>query len=194
VAERTEAPDVPVYDARRAEATRARIFLYDIAMFILLVVLAWAYFYPTVMLKNLVPPELQGVPVFAFWFGALGGIVISLKGIYDHSPRDWQMTYNLWHYGRPFSGGIAGSVTYLLLLAVSGSAPSQAITLAAAFIIGTQERRFFNFLSEVARLIVQVQGDPQDEIIEVREVRSSVAASNQPRPPGSAPQSSTTPW
>ncbi len=42
------------------------------------------------------------------WFGSLGGVMISLKGVYEHSPGEWQDKYDLWHYGRPASGAIAG--------------------------------------------------------------------------------------
>ena len=172
---------VPVVSLKQATIARRWIFAYDLAIFFALLVMAWAYFLPDSVegqpafsLHSLVPPDLRDVKAYAFWFGALGGVAISLKGIYDHGPRDWQGTYNLWHLGRPLSGGIAGGITYLLLLAVSGNAPNTAVVLAAAFILGTQERRFFNFLSEVARIVVQVPGETQEAPIEVTEVHPDV--------------------
>ena len=159
-------------DTRYSKAARDRryIFVYDIIVCMVLAVLAWAYHSPAVMLKSLIPTDLQGTPIYAVWFGALGGIVISLKGVYDYSPREWQYKFNLWHLGRPFSGGIAGGVILLLLGTVSGGDLTWQVALAAAFVIGTQDRRFFNFLSEVARLIVQVPGDPQDADLNVSEI------------------------
>jgi hypothetical protein len=50
-------------------------------------------------------------------------------------------------------------MTFLLLQLASSNAPSEPIAYAAAFIFGTQERRFFDLLSEVARLIVQVPSE-----------------------------------
>jgi hypothetical protein len=158
------------YSIEDATRDRKRVFTYDIVIFFVLILLGWMYFAPAVMLQNLVPPQLQGTPIYAVWFGALGGIIISLKGVYDHGPREWQDTYNLWHYGRPISGAIAGGVILLLLKAVGGDDLAWPVALATAFIIGTQERRFFNFLYEVARLLVQVPGDPQDEAISVMEI------------------------
>jgi len=158
------------YSLEDATRDRTRVFVFDIVVFFVLILLGWMYFAPSVMLQNLIPPQLQGTPIYAVWFGALGGIIISLKGVYDHGPREWQDAYNLWHYGRPISGAIAGGVILLLLKAVGGDELSWPVALATAFIIGTQERRFFNFLYEVARLLVQVPGDPQDEAISVMEI------------------------
>src|SRR4051794_38850824 len=89
----TAAP-VSVVAIEEAAEVRRRIFAYDLVMFALLLFLAWSYFHPGVLpwsIGDWVPQELQGVPVYAFWLGALGGIVISLKGIYDHGPADWQV-------------------------------------------------------------------------------------------------------
>jgi IPT/TIG domain len=95
------------------------------------------------------------------WFGALGGVVISLKGIYEHSgaraPNAWDDSYNLWHLGRPVSGAITGVITLILLQALNPSGSvTPSIVYAAAFILGTQERRFFEFLYQVGQIVVQV--------------------------------------
>ena len=154
-------PDpVPIVSLPQATRVRRLVFAYDFLALALLVLLVWWYFANHWWsISKAIPAVLQGLPIYTVWFGALGGIVISLKGIYDHGPSDWQDRFNLWHIGRPFSGGIAGGITYLLFLAVSKSQPSEPISLAAAFIMGTQEKRFFNFLSQVAGLIVSVPGD-----------------------------------
>lgn len=158
---------------RQHQQERTWIFLYDVCAFLVLALMAWLYLLPAsyrYSIQPWVPPALQGVPIEAFWFGALGGVVISLKGVYDHGVADWQERFDLWHLGRPLSGGIAGGVMLVLLQAVSGdTGPRAPVVLAAAFIIGTQERRFFNFLSEVARLIVQVPGDAQAAPLSVSE-------------------------
>ena len=150
------------------------IFLYELAMLCGLVALAFVY-YEIGAVRDLVPELFQRLPVEVAWFGALGGVAISLKGVYDHPvlqplvppppglpPADapgtetWDNRWVIWHIGRPFSGMLAGIVTLLLLKAVSTGAPRHAVVLAAAFILGTQERRFFEFLKEVGALIVAV--------------------------------------
>jgi hypothetical protein len=77
------------------------------------------------------------------WFGALGGVIISLKGVYDHAVgRDaaWDNRFDLWHFGRPVSGAVTGLVTYVLLCALNQSGtPNQTVLYAAAFVLGTQE-------------------------------------------------------
>jgi hypothetical protein len=138
------------------------IFIYDLLVIAFLVSIAAAYlkcngFHACV-------PDVVRLAVHCAWFGALGGVVISLKGIYDHSgakaANQWDNSYNLWHFGRPISGAIAGGITYLLLQAINpGGEPTQPVIYAAAFTLGTQERRFFTFISEVARLIVQVPNE-----------------------------------
>lgn|GEM_PF-6394811 len=80
------------------------------------------------------------------WFGALGGITISLKGVYDHgsSTSPWKNDYNLWHIGRPASGAVAGLIAGLLLyLIIPTEKVSPVIVYGMAFIFGTQDRAFF---------------------------------------------------
>ncbi len=94
--------------------------------------------------------------------------MISLKGIYDHAAEKWGNSFVLWHLGRPVSGAVAGFMTVILLTAVvpaekASSATQPLAIYAAAFILGTQERRFFNLLSEVARLVVQVPDETKPQ-------------------------------
>jgi IPT/TIG domain len=152
--------------------TRTTIFIYDLVVLAVLMVIGVLYF------KHHAWFDLGGDPqpgeggglkqnavnlsIHCMWFGALGGIIISLKGVYDHAigGDPWKDDFNLWHIGRPVSGAMAGLMTFLLLLVFNpASTPSEPIAYAAAFIFGTQERRFFNLLSEVARLIVQVPSE-----------------------------------
>jgi uncharacterized membrane protein YgcG len=143
---------------------RRTVFLYEIAVLCGLLALAFAY-YKVDTVTNLVPDVFRGLPVEVAWFGALGGVAISLKGVYDHPVIDpvpagvtaWENRWVLWHFGRPFSGMLAGIVTYALLKAVYPSGqPASALVLAAAFILGTQENRFFEFLKQVGAVIVAV--------------------------------------
>ncbi len=165
---------------RQAELTRWGLFVYNCIVLLVLAAVAWAYYYlggGYTSDHNLVPQQVRGLPIRCMWLGALGGIVISLKGLYDYGADAWQTRFTIWHLGRPFSGAIAGGITYLLLLAVSGSTPSTPVVMAAAFVLGTQEKRFFNFLFEVARLVVQVPGEASERPLEVKEIRPLAAAS-----------------
>ena len=119
---------------------------------------------------------LHHVAVRCAWCGALGGIVISLKGIYEHGSgkqqKGWDHSYNLWHLGRPVSGAITGVITLVLLQALNPSSPvTPMIAYAAAFILGTQERRFFEFLFQVGRIIVQVPEEKGTDALRITDVQ-----------------------
>jgi hypothetical protein len=141
---------------------RVGIFAYDLIVVLLLLVVGVIY------VKNLayfaLPSDNMDISLRAMWFGALGGIVISLKGVYEHCCHrgDWDDCFDLWHIGRPISGALTGLITLVLLLAVNpNGTPSEPVVYAIAFIFGTQERRFFNFLFEVAALVVRVPNEDQ---------------------------------
>lgn len=142
--------------------TRRFIFLYEIVFLAILLALAFAYLKEGSFFRS-IPSQLRGLPVYSAWFGALGGITISLKGVYGHAPTSadgksfWGGKWPLWYIGRPFSGLVAGIVTIVLLRAVYPSGtPTTAVVEAAAFILGTQESRFFAFLAAVGNLVVNV--------------------------------------
>ncbi|HEY1796367.1 MAG TPA: IPT/TIG domain-containing protein [Stellaceae bacterium] len=129
-------------------------------------------------------PEVLRVPVQAAWFGALGGIIISLKGVYDHAggkpANQWDNSYDLWHLGRPLSGAVAGGITYLLLRAINQSDHlTEPVVYAGAFILGTQERRFFNFLSEVGRLVVQVPDETKTPTFQLGTIQPAQGAAGE---------------
>lgn len=155
------------------ELNRLQIFVYDIIVLVALAIVAIVYvechqrngFLAGAI--DLTPWSGYGLYARAMWFGALGGVTISLKGVYDHrggSSSSWDGGYNLWHLGRPISGAIAGLMTFLLLTVLnlkgaSAPPPNDFIVYVAAFVFGTQERRFFNLLYEIAKLIVSVPDD-----------------------------------
>jgi hypothetical protein len=64
-----------------------------------------------------------GVP----WFGALGAVIISLTGVFEHE-HDWDDSYWPWHVARPLIGAALGVVSVLILQAgvlAVGSTPLQ---------------------------------------------------------------------
>jgi len=140
---------------------RTKIFIYDVVVIAVLLAIGVLYFKRPDWFDIGGEHASVNLSIHCIWFGAMGGIIISLKGVYDHASGGvpWKDDFNLWHIGRPVSGGIAGLMTFLLLQLASSNIPSEPVAYAAAFIFGTQERRFFGLLSEVARLIVQVPSE-----------------------------------
>src|SRR5262245_23870271 len=141
-------------------ATRRRlVFSYDLAVLLLLLAVAVIYFqFRGLPTKDGLLSEHYRVFLHSMWLGSLGGVIISLKGVYDNAgDPPWNNCYNLWHLGRPFSGAITGLVTVLIFVFLSqGGSVSRPAVYMAAFILGTQEARFFNFLFEIGRIVVQV--------------------------------------
>ena len=60
--------------------------------------------------------HLGRLPVGIVWFGAVGGSLASLTGIFWHHRVDWKDSYDLWHKLRPWTGLVMGSVGAFLLL------------------------------------------------------------------------------
>ena len=99
--------------------------------------------------------------LIAAWFGMLGGVAISYKGIIDHrDATQWDSGWILWYVARPFNGFIVGILTLALLAVVNtASLPSIPALAVACFTLGTQERRFFAFLYAVAKLVLNTPDD-----------------------------------
>ncbi len=158
----------------RKPLSRKVIFFYDLAVLAMLILVGVLYVKCPHFFT--LGGDSLNLAIESMWFGALGGVIISLKGIYDHSggPGGWDVSYNLWHFGRPLSGAIAGLMTVVLLKAINPKGdPARPVVFAAAFIFGTQEKRFFNFLYEVARLIVQVPEEAKASGLGITEIQPS---------------------
>src|SRR5947209_12131333 len=148
---------------------RRQVFFYDLVFVVFLLAAALLYHSIPELYRGfrieIGPHGSPNVYVFekyrlflnAMWLGALGGVVISLNDVYDNDcDPSWSNCYNLWHIGRPFSGAVTGLIVALIFTAISSPPPSRIVVYMIAFILGTQEARFFTFLSELARIFVQV--------------------------------------
>jgi hypothetical protein len=73
------------------------IFAYDLIVTAILIALGGFYLDGTVL--HAAVPDIVRLAVHCGWFGALGGTVISFKGVYDHAtatpPNPWDDRYNL---------------------------------------------------------------------------------------------------
>lgn len=96
--------------------------------------------------RDALPTSLGSLPVGVPFFGALGGLLASLNGIFWHND-DWDPSYNDWYYLKPVVGSITGSVGALLYL-VSVKLGTSAKTInapafiAVAFLAGYAEQAF----------------------------------------------------
>jgi len=84
----------------RARVLRRWLLLYDIVVLAGLLAVAILYF-RTTAIGHLLPSQLRGLPAYTAWFGTLGSLAISMKGINDHGPEEpWGGRWPLWFLSR----------------------------------------------------------------------------------------------
>src|SRR5438552_3959067 len=106
---------------------RNKIFAVEIVYLSIILILALLFFIKRSFLC-FVPAAFGPVPVGVPWFGALGAVLISLTGVFDHK-HDWDDSYWPWHLARPLIGIELGVVSVIILqsgiLAIGSSPPPQ---------------------------------------------------------------------
>jgi hypothetical protein len=155
-----------------------RAFVACVEIFYLLVLFALAllYFPPLgPALHVSLPASFGSLPVGVPWFGALGAVIISLSGVFDHR-NDWDPTWALWHFTRPLIGISLAIIAWLTfqagILAVGsvpgppgGASPTQAVTAPTnllyyliAFVVGYREAVFRELIKRVSDVILTPSG------------------------------------
>jgi len=158
----------PVEGKRDDGSPRIRVvvFMYNTVWLGILLALGVLHIQRPHMLES----SLAGWPGYiatSTWFAMLGSVAISYKGVYDHYRlQEWSSGgWDLWYFGRPLSGAIVGIMTYWILKVLNSTEPPTSALAVAAFALGTQEKRFFAFLSEVANLVLTVPSDAQSGLL-----------------------------
>src|SRR5262245_53688220 len=105
------------------------------------------------------------VPFLVPWFGAVGAVILSLQGVFEHG-ADWDADYCYWYWSRPLVGAVTSTVRVLIfqsgILAVGGQLQNQAQTGTAknllyfliAFIAGYRENVFRDLVRRVADVLL----------------------------------------
>ncbi len=62
------------------------------------------------------------------WFGAVGGSLVSLKGVMYYSKDTWDTKWDMWHALRPLVSGITGPMTALFILIAAEAVISKTTT------------------------------------------------------------------
>lgn len=167
-----------------------RWFVVLVEVFYLIVLFGLALYYFTDPKKTIpftgipLPETLGSLPIGVLWFGALGAVVISISGAFDHR-SDWDPSWNLWHFTRPLIGISLAVVSWLIfeagILAVgSNPAPSAAATPTStgtspknllyyliAFIVGYREEIFRALIKRVADVILTPNTPPDGAAVPV---------------------------
>jgi hypothetical protein len=124
------------------------VLLAAVAFFFALLALAVIAIFDDGFRHAIAAHQLGRLPTGIIWFGAIGGSLASLTGIFRHDGRDWDHAWNFWHVMRPATGAVMGSLGAFFLLvstevAATGSARPDVrpdIYCAAAFMAGFAER------------------------------------------------------
>src|SRR5579864_1151107 len=129
---------------------RNKIFAVAIGYLIVILLSGLVYFVHRDWLFYILPhvgaePVLSygPVPVGVPWFGALGAVLISLSGVFEHE-HDWDEGMWPWHLARPLIGMALGVVSVLILqaevLAVGSNpdstVPKNVLYYLVAFVVG----------------------------------------------------------
>jgi hypothetical protein len=105
------------------------------------------------------PDPLGPIPLAVPWFGALGGVTISLRGLHLHGAA-WDSSFTFRHLSRPISGAIVGTIAYLVFVVVisaTGTQPRLTSTLAydlVAFIVGYREDTFRDLVARATDVLL----------------------------------------
>ena len=156
--------------------SRTKVFWIQIVYLAALAGVACAYFAGGLP-AWLASPQGAGLSVQpgVLFFGALGGVLLSLEGVFQHG-HDWDETYFLWHIARPIVGAAIAVVAVLILqagiLAVGvqpigpGSTQTPGVSpvdkdllyYVAAFVVGYREETFRDLIKKAADLIFTSPG------------------------------------
>lgn len=96
------------------------VLLFAVAWTVLLVAAFFLYMEIDAV-ADFFPAKLGVLPFAVIWFGAVGGLVISLEGIFKYN-RAWRPSYNYWHYLRPVVGAIIGTLGCLVFIVLTDAA------------------------------------------------------------------------
>jgi IPT/TIG domain len=135
---------------------------FKLALAYLLALLILGVLYALTVLA-FVPDTFVSVPVAVPWFGAVGAVLISLTGVFEHE-HDWDDNYWPWHVARPFIGASLGVVSVLIfkagILAVgstpspSPSIPTNLLYYVIAFLVGYREETFRELIKRLADVLL----------------------------------------
>ena len=150
------------------DISRRIVFWIEMAYMALLGVVAWLYLTQGLPSWFKPPAALGPMPLGVPWYGALGGVVIALTGVFEHR-YDWDSRYFFWHAARPFIGAAVAVIAVLIVQAgilAAGVDPAERDTgtrdlvyYVMAFLVGYREESFRGIIRKVADVILTSEVD-----------------------------------
>jgi len=142
----------------RLPSGRTTIFVVEITYLLALAALFCVYELSS-SFRSALPSSLGSLPIGVPWFGAVGGTLISLTGVFKHADT-WDPRLELWHWGRPLVGAFVGSIGALMFLVIVDSAAAQpknmnaAVFDVVAFLVGYREETFRSLIKRATDLLL----------------------------------------
>jgi hypothetical protein len=106
------------------------------------------------------PTKIGPLPLSAIWFGAIGGLLVSLQGIFAFN-HEWRRRFDYWHYMRPALGAIMGTLGCLVFIALSTAAsssktptPDATFYAVIALALGYREQSFRELLKRLIDTVI----------------------------------------
>jgi len=138
--------------------SRGGIFVIVLLYLLALWVVAILYFTHTIHPRHTV----GNMPVPVPWFCALGAVLISLVGIFEH-PLGWNRGHAQWHWARPLVGASFAVVSVMILQAgiISiGSDPhkpgaSSVLYYIVGFVVGYREETFRELIKRLVDVLLR---------------------------------------
>ncbi len=148
---------------KQLRTDRAWFFALE-SVYLILLAIVFIVYQVSSGVRGALPSHLGDLPVGVPWFGAVGGTLISLTGVFKHS-RDWDEHFALWHYARPLVGAFLGSMGALMFLvivntaATHGTTPNGVVYEVVAFLVGYREATFRSLIQRATDVLLS----PGDE-------------------------------
>jgi hypothetical protein len=126
------------------------------------------------------------IPIGVPWFGALGALLISAYGVFDHNTQ-WDRKWNYWHAARPMVGAVLGVVAFMIFVGLinatgsdtqiepSADRPSSGVAyLVLAFVVGFREETFRMLIKRAVDILLGpgIPGDTPQSVVLACEPRS----------------------
>jgi hypothetical protein len=156
--------------SRLMDMNRDIFFWLNVFYLGLLLALAAMYMGNFYGVKDRIPVILGGLlPLGVPWFGAVGAVVISFEGLFQHTQkRDWSNLFTYWHLARPLFGAVLGILAFFIFLLLidaagqpptfatpNGSSPASDLVIyyVVAFLVGYREETFRELVKRATDLV-----------------------------------------
>jgi hypothetical protein len=144
---------------------RLEIFWYELLLLAVIAATGWLVATDQPILGYTIPATLKIIPTAVPWYGALGGVMISLVGVHEHR-YDWDQRYWTWYVARPFVGAFVAVVAVLAfqsgVLAIgldptadkNATVPQDLFYYLIAFITGYREEAFRSLIKRFGDVLL----------------------------------------